>query len=263
MFIWKQPVILSSKIHSVLFRFCFIRVTIFQLSCRRLFYRIEKKERMVGMERRRKWVLCCSSTWHYLLCGRRLPGTLIEDRRKRPMFVFLRGSPLCVAEKARSAEETAGRQAGRQGDGRECRGWLTSKHTDREADRLTDTPDNQSSCGLISARSGTVGEDGQLILCAIHTVTNHKNSRVERNVLAAFSYHLQTNQRRVSAHNKAIFSTTPSDSPANDAVWISTVWAPESRQSLIHLDTQYPAILFSLKNSFLQHTNRTQNITKY
>lgn len=36
-------------------------------------------------------------------------------------------------------------------------------------------------CGLIQANSRTVSEDGRLILAAFHTVTEHKNSGLERN----------------------------------------------------------------------------------
>lgn len=81
--------------------------------------------------------VCCGSTWHYLLCGRRLPGTLREERRKRLMFVFLRGSALCVAEKAQSAERRrwrADRQTDRQ------KGRWTDKRRWEGSQRLTDKP---------------------------------------------------------------------------------------------------------------------------
>lgn len=77
----------------------------------------------------------------------------------------------------RQTERKAGVRT--RGDRKEGRQRLTDKQTyrERKADKLTDTPDNQPSCGLISARSGTVGEDGQLIPSAIHTATNRKNRK--------------------------------------------------------------------------------------
>lgn len=59
-------------------------------------------------------------------------------------------------------EETAGRRMEWRWEGRkEGSQRLTDKQTYREGKkgRPTNTCDNQSSCGLIAARLGTVGED--------------------------------------------------------------------------------------------------------
>ncbi len=96
------------------------------------------------------------------------------------------------------ADRQTDRQAGEQtgGDRKEGRQRLTDKQTyrERKADKLTDTLDNQLE---LWAHLGTLRHSRwrwTAPFSAILTVTNHKNSRVERNVLSAFSSFLQKDQ---------------------------------------------------------------------
>lgn len=133
----------------------------------------------------------CCATWHYLLCGRRLLGTLGEERRERLVFVFLRGWALRVAEKI----QPVGRQTREE---RKVKGqveiWKKAK-ADWQANMQRDEADSQPTllavsgvCGLIQANSRTVSEDGRLFLAAFHTDRTQKQWAGEKS-------YLQANQR--------------------------------------------------------------------
>lgn len=100
-----------------------------------------------------------------------------EERRERLVFVFLRGWALCVAEKI----QPVGRQTREE---RKVNGqveiWKKAK-ADWQANMQRDEADSQPTllavsgvCGLIQANSRTVSE-------LLFTLTEHKNSGLERN----------------------------------------------------------------------------------